>query len=112
MEKSVAELLTVAEIADILRVTPITVRRFIASGRLPAVRVGKAVRVRKEAVEQLLTPIAVQPTRSASGIPRGKPTSADDALWQIVGIGRSSGPTDVSANKLNYLAEAYAAETS
>ncbi len=39
--------------------------------------------------------------------PRGKPTRAGDPLWNIVGIGASSGPTEVSANKHAYLAEAY-----
>ncbi|MBI2941371.1 MAG: hypothetical protein HYY04_13130 [Chloroflexi bacterium] len=36
-------------------------------------------------------------------LPRGRPTSADDPLWNIVGIGRSEGPTDVSTNKYKYL---------
>lgn len=48
--------------------------------------------------------------RRAPRVPRGKPTTADDPLWNIVGIGSSQGPTDVSANKHKYLAEAYAAE--
>lgn len=39
---------------------------------------------------------------------RGKPTSADDPLWRIVGIGHSQGPNDVASNKHKYLAEAYA----
>jgi len=46
-------------------------------------------------------------------LPRGKPTSADDPLWNIVGIGNSvehgDGPTDVSGNKHKYLAEAHEA---
>lgn len=37
---------------------------------------------------------------------RGKPTTADDPLWKLVGIGHS-GKGDVSANKHRYLAEAY-----
>ncbi|MBI4506621.1 MAG: hypothetical protein HY691_13885 [Chloroflexi bacterium] len=41
------------------------------------------------------------------GVPRGKPFTMSDPLWTIVGIGRSEGPTDVSANKHKYLAEAY-----
>jgi excisionase family DNA binding protein len=39
--------LTVKEVAERLRLHPITVRRLIASGRLPAVRIGRAVRVRE-----------------------------------------------------------------
>ena len=37
---------------------------------------------------------------------RSKPTTADDPLWKLVGIGHS-GKGDVSANKHKYLAEAY-----
>ena len=50
----------------------------------------------------LLTPIKPVATRRV----RGKPTSADDPLWKLVGIGHS-GKGDVSANKHTYLAEAY-----
>ncbi|HLZ10586.1 MAG TPA: hypothetical protein VKT80_18515 [Chloroflexota bacterium] len=41
---------------------------------------------------------------------RGRPTSADDPLWNIVGMaaGPDDGVTDVSTNKLKYLADAYA----
>jgi hypothetical protein len=39
---------------------------------------------------------------------RGRPTSADDPLWKLVGIGESEGPGDVSTNKYKYLADAYA----
>ena len=37
---------------------------------------------------------------------RGKPTTADDPLWNLVGIGHS-GRGDISANKHTYLADAY-----
>ena len=37
---------------------------------------------------------------------RSKPTTADDPLWKLVGIGHS-GKGDVSENKHTYLAEAY-----
>ena len=52
------ELLTVKETARLLRVSPITVRRYIASGRLPAERVGRGIRVRREAIEGFVTPVA------------------------------------------------------
>jgi hypothetical protein len=38
---------------------------------------------------------------------KGKPITADDPIWNIVGIGRSEGPGDISTNKHKYLAEAY-----
>ncbi len=102
------ELLTVRETAQLLKVNPITVRRYIASGHLPAVRVGKGVRLQREAVDQFIKPIKPTKTKRAPSIPRGKPFTMDDPLWNIVGIGRSTGPTDVSENKHKYLAEAYA----
>jgi excisionase family DNA binding protein len=102
------ELLTVPETARLLKVHPITVRRYIAQGRLPAVRVGKGVRVRKESVEAL--PEAIKPDKRTRA-PRGTPITAYDPIWSIVGIGRSEGPTDVSQNKYKYLAEAYTPKT-
>jgi hypothetical protein len=53
----------------------------------------------------MVTPVKRRSTRA-----RGKPTSADDPLWNIVGIadGPDDGVTDVSENKHRYLAEAYA----
>lgn len=50
----------------------------------------------------MLTPVKPAAKRSV----RGKPTTADDPLWQLVGIGHS-GKGDVSENKHKYLAEAY-----
>ena len=38
---------------------------------------------------------------------KGRPTSADDPLWKIVGMAASEGPGDVSENVDKYLAEAY-----
>jgi hypothetical protein len=50
----------------------------------------------------LLTPIKPVAKRSA----RGKPTTADDPLWKLIGIGHS-GKGDISENKHQYLADAY-----
>ena len=38
---------------------------------------------------------------------RGRPTSADDPLWNTIGIADSKGPGDVSEHVDAYLAEAY-----
>ncbi|SRR6266540_1740956 len=46
-----SKLLTVDEVAKRLRLHPITVRRHIRSGRLPATRIGRSVRVREEDIE-------------------------------------------------------------
>jgi excisionase family DNA binding protein len=48
------QLWTVREVALRLAVAPITVRRLIAEGKLPAVRIKKSVRVRAEDVESLI----------------------------------------------------------
>ena len=50
----------------------------------------------------MLMPLTPRAKRSL----RGRPVSADDPLWKLVGIGHS-GKGDISANKHKYLAEAY-----
>ncbi|MBN9643875.1 helix-turn-helix domain-containing protein [Corynebacterium mendelii] len=46
--------LTVAEVADIMRVSKMTVYRLVHSGELPAVRVGRSFRVHEKAVKDYL----------------------------------------------------------
>jgi len=92
-------LLTVRETAEILRVSEITVRRHIASGTLQAVRIGRSVRVTQDSLDRVLHP------EEQSNL-KYLPFTEDDPLFGIIGIG-SSKPTDVSANKHKYLAEAY-----
>lgn len=103
------ELLTVQEIARMLKVTPITVRRHIAAGRLPAVKVGRAVRVRREAVDEFVTPVQGA-GQAASALPLGTPTSEDDPLWNIVGTSDSGpdGPPGVAGATDSPRAEAVA----
>lgn len=45
---------TVAEVAELMRVSKMTVYRMIHSGDIPAIRVGKSFRVPQEAVHQLI----------------------------------------------------------
>jgi excisionase family DNA binding protein len=47
-------LLTVPEVAALLRLSPRSVRRLIADGRLPVVRLGHAIRIRPQDVEALV----------------------------------------------------------
>ena len=47
-------LLTVAEVANAMRVSNMTVYRLIKSGELPAVRVGKNYRLRETDLERFL----------------------------------------------------------
>ncbi|GAA3293912.1 helix-turn-helix domain-containing protein [Arthrobacter citreus] len=46
--------LTVSEVADVMRVSKMTVYRLVHSGELPAVRFGRSYRVPQSAVQQVL----------------------------------------------------------
>lgn len=49
------ELLTVEEVAEILRTTPNTIYRWLRAGKLPGVKLGKEWRIRKESLVSKLT---------------------------------------------------------
>jgi excisionase family DNA binding protein len=53
-ELSEVRVLTVAEVASIMRVSKMTVYRLVHSGELPAVRVGRSFRVPEQAVDDYL----------------------------------------------------------
>lgn len=53
-------LLTVGEVATLMRVSNMTVYRLIKSGQLSAVRVGKNYRIRRADVDRYLTERAVR----------------------------------------------------
>lgn len=106
------ELLTVRETAERLNLAPATVRRYIGSGRLPAVRVGRRVRVRREEIEGFVEPVRPdEGHRTGSDVAVGS-EELTDALLRLVGAaglaGDEGGPTDVSADKYTHLADAYA----
>ena len=48
-------LLTVNEVADLLRVSRMTVYRLINAGQLPSLRVGKSYRLREQDIHAYLT---------------------------------------------------------
>jgi hypothetical protein len=50
----------------------------------------------------ILVPVSARRSRSR----RGKPTSAADPLWNIVGLGSSDGPGDVAQDVDSYLSHA------
>jgi excisionase family DNA binding protein len=54
MAQQRARFLTVAEVADIMRVSTMTVYRLIKSGELRAVRVGKSYRLAEDDVDRYL----------------------------------------------------------
>lgn len=47
-------LMTVPEVADLLRISKMTVYRMVHSGELPSVRIGRGYRISKAAVEERL----------------------------------------------------------
>ncbi|OLT14887.1 excisionase [Pseudonocardia sp. CNS-139] len=49
-----APFLTVAEVADRMRVSKMTVYRLVHSGELPAVRFGRSFRVQRGAVDEMI----------------------------------------------------------
>jgi len=49
------KLLTVSEVADVLRVSTMTVYRLIKSGELAAIRVGKSYRIADDVLQTYLT---------------------------------------------------------
>jgi excisionase family DNA binding protein len=50
-----SRLVTVDELAALLRLHHRTIRKLIASGELRVVRIGRAVRIREDEVERFLT---------------------------------------------------------
>lgn len=50
-----ARFLTVAEVAQLMRVSTMTVYRLIKAGDLPAVRVGKSYRLREDDIDRYLS---------------------------------------------------------
>lgn len=49
-----SDFLTVKEAADMLRVNNDTVKRYIKTGLVPAVKIGKSFRIRRADIEALL----------------------------------------------------------
>lgn len=99
--------LTVQQVADRLQVSRVTVWRWIRSGRLAGIRVG---RVRRIALENLRS-FTRQAQREADGpVPVGKRAlgtrfTLSHPLWELAGKG-SGGGADVSGNKYKYVAKA------
>src|SRR5918911_1427163 len=69
--------LTVAEVAETLKLNQQTVRNWIDQGSLPALRVGRRVRIRRSDFERLL---AESYTASAGAVPASVGPSAED-FW-------------------------------
>lgn len=74
-----ASFLTVAEVAEVMRVSKMTVYRLVHSGELPAVRFGKSYRVPESAVAAYLAQAVVEGPGSRSGHRPGGAGSAGSA---------------------------------
>jgi len=73
------ELMTVAEIAAVLRLNQQTIRNWIDHGRLPAVRIGRRVRIKRSDFEQLLTSAARPPEGRRHALASTPPRSSGTA---------------------------------
>ena len=78
------EFLTVAEVAELLKLNQQTVRNWIDQGSLPAVRVGRRVRIRRSDLERVLEDGSTQAGKAA-GPDRG-PSAADFWGGEPVGL--------------------------
>ena len=52
-----SDLLSIQEVAEITGLHEITIRRYVRSGELEAVRIGRRIRVRRAALDKLLKPL-------------------------------------------------------
>jgi excisionase family DNA binding protein len=102
------ELLTVKETAEMLRVSTVTVRRYIASEKLAAVRVGRNLRVRRKAVEEMIRPevLNIDPRFADKS---DEWLLANHPFLKYAGVFEDrEGKADIAENHDKYLAEAYA----
>lgn len=74
--------LTVAEVAEILKLNQQTVRNWIDQGSLPALRVGRRVRIRRSDLERLLEAAST----AASGAQEAGPSAEDFWSGEAVGL--------------------------
>ena len=86
------QLLTVPQVAEEFQVTAQTIRNWIDQGVLPAVRVGRAFRVRSEDVDGLLERASAESsslatrrdvwTPTTTTLPRAKDQHASESVWE------------------------------
>ncbi len=103
-------IVTVPELAPYLKVARSTVWRWIYSGRIPSIRIGRTRRIKREDVEQCLKSGDIQPesvTQKRNKILKDmRIFTGGHPLFKLMGIG-DSGKGDISSDKYKYLAEAY-----
>jgi excisionase family DNA binding protein len=88
-------LLTVKQVAFILKVHPLTVRRYIRETKLPAVKVAGGVRIREEDLGGIQKGYSVRRRITAPIPEKIKTFTYNDPLWKLEGAGASlSLPTE------------------
>jgi len=94
--------LTVAEVAELLRLNQQTVRNWIDQGSLPALRVGRRVRIKRSDLEHLLS------EGYSSGAADAGPSAEDFWGGEPVGVAEPAngevGPADSPAESANGVA--------
>lgn len=76
--------LTVAEVAELLRLNQQTVRNWIDAGTLPAVRVGRRVRIKRSDLNRIVE--AGYQGSQASASPISSPSATDFWSGEAVGV--------------------------
>ena len=102
-----AQWLTVQQVADRFRVARVTVWRWIRSGRLTGIRVGRVRRIALEDLRAFTREGEWEAGARRSRAPRALGTrfTLSHPLWDLVGKG-SGGRANVSGNKYKYAARA------
>jgi excisionase family DNA binding protein len=83
--------LTVAEVAELLKLNQQTVRNWIDQGSLPALRVGRRVRIRRSDLERVLQAGATSPDTPA--VARPSPSAEDFWGGEPVGMAETTDPS-------------------
>ena len=85
-------LLNIRQVAYILKIHPLTVRRYIKEGRLKAIRIGGNVRVKESQLNDLNKDFSSSPSVKSPMKNRIKPAKVftlDDPLFRLKGRGAS-----------------------
>jgi excisionase family DNA binding protein len=85
------EFLTVAEIAELLKLNQQTLRNWIEQGQLPAVRIGRRVRIRRSDFERLVQEGYSGGAGKSGAQPQG-PTAEDFWSGEPIGVAQPPQP--------------------
>lgn len=83
-------LFTIKQVAFILKVHQLTVRRYIREKKLPAIKISGLVRIKEEDLQKFQKEYSARRKLTQSLSKQViKPFSFDDPLWQLDGVGAS-----------------------